>query len=250
MQFKQTLVRLLFILFPYFSLSQTTYLPQGDKANILMERMEIKTRSDSFFNFSKTKPFSRRHLVNAANHFSALNMGKKLSKTDQHNLQSVTYNNTEYAIISEHTKFYSKKPILKHFYKTPANLYEVHVKDFDLIINPVIQYTLSKENDNDQDLFLNTRGVSVRGRIANKIGFAAYITDNQERDPLYVQQFVNERKAVPGAGFYKPFKAAGGVDYFDARGYFTFNVTRYIDVTFGYEELYRQRPPVTIPERF
>ncbi|HEY6503097.1 MAG TPA: hypothetical protein VIZ28_03900 [Chitinophagaceae bacterium] len=35
---------------------------------------------------------------------------------------------------------------------------------------------------------------------------------------------------------YKSFKDPGGVDYFDARGYFTFNVTKYIDVAFGYDK--------------
>jgi len=52
---------------------------------------------------------------------------------------------------------------------------------------------------------------------------------------MYVRDWVNRRKAVPGQGFYKPFKTTG-YDYFDARGYFTFNVTRYIDVTFGYDK--------------
>ncbi|HET9431222.1 MAG TPA: hypothetical protein VFO70_08595, partial [Chitinophagaceae bacterium] len=162
----------------------------------------------------------------------------RLTKVDRYNLKSLLLNNQEWLRDGDGdlSEFNSKKPILKSFYKTPANLYEVHVNDFDLVVNPVFQYTLSKENDNDQDLFLNSRGVTVRGRIAKKIGFSAYITDNQERDPLYVQEFISERKAVPGAGFYKTFKSAGGVDYFDARGYFTFNVTRYIDVAFGYDK--------------
>jgi hypothetical protein len=98
----------------------------------------------------------------------------------------------------------------------------------------VIQVTVSKESDNEETLYQNTRGVTLRGRLANKIGFAAYITDNQEKTPFYVRDFVNARKAVPGAGFYKTFKTTG-YDYFDARGYFTFNVTKYIDVTFGYD---------------
>ncbi len=235
MQFKQTLVRLVLILLPFSSFSQTTYLSQGDKANILMERLEIKSRSDSFFNFSKTKPFSRKHTVNAVMHYLQ-QPAQPLSKVDAYNAQRLLMDNLEYVPGDDRVKYLSKKPIWKSFYKTPANLYEVHVKDFDLVVNPVIQFTLSKENDNSQRLFQNTRGVTVRGRIANKIGFSAYITDNQERDPLYVQQFINERKAVPGAGFYKTFKAAGGVDYFDARGYFTFNVTKYIDVSFGYDK--------------
>ena len=52
MQFKKTPVRLLLILFPFVTAAQTTYLPQGDKANILLERLEIKAGKDSVLNFS------------------------------------------------------------------------------------------------------------------------------------------------------------------------------------------------------
>jgi len=234
MQFKQTLVRLALILLPFSVFSQTTYLPPGDKANILMERLEIKSRSDSFFNFSKTRPFSRRHVINAVNHYTQLK-GATLSKVDRYNVQRLMMNNPEWVPEGDRMKYASKKPIAKNFYKTPANLYEVHIKDFDLIVNPVFQYTLSKENNSDENLFLNTRGVYIRGKLANKIGFYSYITDNQERDPSYVRQWVSDRKAVPGHGLYKTFKTPTGLDYFEARGYFTFNVTRYIDVAFGYD---------------
>lgn len=256
MQFKKTLVRLLVFLlpsksleglfklslliasfFPFMALSQTTYLPQGDKQNILLERLEIKAQSDSVLNFSKTKPFSReKYVVNGLKNYVEKNGEEGLSKTDVYNLHRAYLNNLEYLTPAERASYSSKKPVLKAFYKTPANLYEVHVNDFDLVVNPVIQYVISKENDNDQHLFLNTRGLTIRGKIANKIGFSAYLTDNQERDPSYVQQFISERKAVPGAGFYKDFKDPGGVDYFDARGHFTFNVTKYIDVAFGYDK--------------
>ncbi|HQV55197.1 MAG: hypothetical protein IPN82_14460 [Chitinophagaceae bacterium] len=235
MQFKQTLSRLILILLPFSAFSQSTFLPQGDKANILMERLEIKSRTDSFFNYSKTKPFSRRHVVNAVNHYVE-QPGVKLSKVDKYNIERLYMNNLEYVPVADHSKYLSKKKFIRKFYSTPANLFEVHVKDFDLVVNPVIQYTVAKESNNTDNLFLNTRGVTVRGQIANKIGFFTYLTDNQERAPKYVQDFIAMRKAVPGAGYYKPFKAAGGTDYFDARGYFTFNVTKYIDVTFGYDK--------------
>jgi hypothetical protein len=223
--------------FPIIILAQSTYFPQGDKQNILLERLEIKAKSDSILNFSQTKPFIRgRYVINGIKNFLQKTPLTSLSKTDQYNIRSAYLNNIEYLSPEERDLYKSKKPILKAFYKTPANLYEVHVTDFDLIINPIIQYVVSKEKDNDEDLFLNTRGLTARGRIANKIGFSAYLTDNQERDPLYVQQWITDRKAVPGEGFYKSFKAPGGVDYFDARGHFTFNVTKYIDVAFGYDK--------------
>ena len=123
----------------------------------------------------------------------------------------------------------------KTFYQTPGTLYEAHVKDFDLAINPVIQFQGSKEKDNDEALFLNTRGVSVRGGSQIRSVLIHISRDNQERDPLYVQEWVNKYKAVPGKGYYKHFKTTG-YDYFDARGYFTFKVTKYIDVQFGYDK--------------
>jgi len=241
MQFKKTILRLSLILFPAFCFAQTTYLPLGDKQYILLDRLEIKAQKDSALNFSKTRPFSRKQFVPAVEKYISIGQdwehteikeGLLNSRVDQYNARSLFTNNSEWT----QQKFPSKKPIWKTFYKTPPDLYAVHVKDFDLVINPVIQFVVSKEKDNDQNLFLNTRGLTFRGRIANKIGFAGYFTDNQERDPAYVQQWIKDRKAVPGAGLYKEFKNPGGVDYFDARGYFTFNVTKYIDVVFGYDK--------------
>ncbi|MBS1919041.1 MAG: hypothetical protein JST17_02200 [Bacteroidetes bacterium] len=253
MQIKETLVRLTLILFPVACFSQTTYLPKDDKAYILLDRLEIKAQTDSVLNFSKTRPFSRKQVIpviekyyNAGKIIESSGevppapdmeiqrmdrVGSSLSKVDIYNAQHVLMDNAEWTGL----KFISKKSIAKRFYTSPANLYEVHVKDFDLIVNPMIRFAISKESNNDQRLFLNSRGLYVRGKIANKIGFYGSITDNQERDPLYVQQWISQWKAVPGEGFYKKFKAAGGYDYFDALGYFTFNVAKYINVQFGYD---------------
>ncbi len=231
MQFKHTLVRLLFLLIPFIGFSQTTYIPFGTKENSLIERLEIKAGTDSVLNFSKTKPYSRNQMIPRIGRMDS----SLFTKVDEYNLRLAMMSNLEWAT-GQRNEYASKKPIWKSFYETPANLYEVNKENFFLAINPVIQYTVSKESDNDQHLFLNTRGVTLRGRIADKIGFAASITDNQERDPLYVQQFIKERMAVPGAGFYKDFKDVGGVDYFDARGYITTHVAKIIDIAFGYDK--------------
>lgn len=234
MQYKQTAVRLFFLLLPFAAFSQTTFLPQGAQENILMERMEIKTR-DSALQYFKTRPYSRKVITQWAEEIYGNNERfSALSKTDQFNIRQLLIKNSEWTIaVPDLLK--SRKPIAKHFYKNPSNLYEVNAKDFFLAVNPVVQYYVGKEKDNDQHIFLNTRGISLRGRIASKIGFAAYITDNQERDPMYVQQWENERRAVPGQGFYKDFKITG-YDYFDARGYITFNAAKYIDIQFGYDK--------------
>jgi hypothetical protein len=220
-----------FLLFlPFGVFAQTTYVPLGAKENVLLERMEIKAGTDSVLNFSKTKPYSRQEFIPALQKAAA---AMPLSKVDAFNLYTTQASNIEYAVNRDSLK--SKKILWKTFYKMPANAFEVNEKDFHFVVNPVFQYILGKESASDEKLFLNTRGVTLRGNIANKIGFAAYITDNQERDPLYVQNWVTERHAVPGAGFYKDFKGTG-YDYFDARGYVSFKASRYIDIVFGYDK--------------
>jgi ribosomal protein L21 len=48
---------------------------------------------------------------------------------------------------------------------------------------------------------------------------------------------VNDFRAVPGGGFYKVFKGdQSAYDYFDGRGYVTFNATKYIDFQLGYDK--------------
>jgi hypothetical protein len=254
MQYKQTLVRLFFLLFPFTAFSQaTTYLPQDARETILLERLEIKAGTDSILNFSKIKPFSRKQFIPVIEKWYKLSsfahgvgeipptldsnqqktdqIAYSLTKVDEYNSRLALMKNSEWSV----QKFTSKKSLLKNFYQSPANFYEVNTKDFFLAVNPVLQFYLGKENNNDEQIFLNTRGVTLRGNIASKIGFAAYITDNQERDPLYVQQWVTDRKAVPGAGFYKSFKTTG-YDYIDARGYFTLNALKCIDIQFGYDK--------------
>ncbi|HVF80381.1 MAG TPA: capsule assembly Wzi family protein [Flavisolibacter sp.] len=243
----KTLFFLLFF-FPLASFSQTTFLPQGAKENILLERLEIKAGTDSILNFSKTKPYSRKQFIPVIERYGRASglfangtdsvalieerpAVSKFSKVDRFNIERALMNSSEWTT----EKFSSKKMFLKKFYKTPSNFYEVAAKDFFLAVNPVFQYLVGKEKGRSEHLFLNTRGITLRGNIANKIGFAVYVTDNQERDPEYVRQWVSDRQAVPGQGFFKEFKGSG-YDYFDARGYISFNAAKYIDIIFGYDK--------------
>lgn len=237
MQFKKSILRLAFILLPFTAFTQTTFLPAGDKQEIILDRLEIKAQRDSVLNFSKIKPYSREAYVDVVRRYlEADSVSANLTDVDKYYMESLLKNNIEWLPEDLQEKYLSKKPILNTFYKYPAGLVETHSNDFDLVINPLLNVGLIKEANNGQSLFYNSRGIGFRGRIAKKVGFAGSITDNQERYPTYVQDWMAARQAVPGAGYYKDFKDAGGVDYFDARAYLTFGVTKYIDVAFGYDK--------------
>jgi hypothetical protein len=249
MQFIKTAAKLVFFIFPAGAFAQATYLQQGAKEYIFVNRLEIKQQTNTDLNFSTLKPFNRKHIVRQAEFLDSARMGYKdsmgvdkfkewtdldLTPVDEYNLRSLLMNNAEW-VTTPKEGFNSKQPILQHFYKTKANLFEVNNKNLFLAINPMLQVQQAVEPGYDQPIFLNTRGLNVRGLIAKKIGFSTSITDNQERGPQFYQAYVNANRAVPGVGFYKPFKK-NALDYLDARGSVTFNASKYVDIQFGFDK--------------
>lgn len=234
----KTLIRLSWLFVPTLCLSQSTLLPQHSKHRHTLERLEMLMQDNNDLNLSTIKPINRQLAARVAlmadslSGFYPYDFYRRLSPTDQHNIRSLLMNNSEWA--PDSARVMSKKPLWGTFYKTPADFFAVHEKDFFLAVNPVIQQQQSIETGNGQRVFLNAKGITVRGLIGKRVGFDAYITDNQERGPEFFQQWVNTYNAVPGAGFYKPFKRTA-VDYIDARGSIHFSAAKYFRFQFGYD---------------
>lgn len=247
MQIMKCFIRLAAFLCPVFAFAQSTYIPLGTKAYDFIDRMEIKLQNNKNLNFSTIKPYSRKAIVREVEYLDSSQMASSdsamgfnnyhsdfhLTPVDEYNLRSLLMNNSEW-VITPRPEFESANPILKSFYKTKANFLEVNNKDFFLAINPILNLQIGSSSRNNS-IYLNTRGVSARGMIANRVGFSAMITENQEKGPDFFQARVNQFSAVPGVGFYKAFKT-NGYDYFDARGYITFNAAKFIDFQFGYDK--------------
>lgn len=250
MQIIKSFIKLFVFICPVAGFAQSTYLNQGSKDYHFIDRLEIKQQTNTDLNFSTLKPYNRKYIIQEASFLDSARFGYidsttgmdkfnewtdlGLTPVDEYNLQSLFMNNSEW-YKGPQEEFASRKPILKAFYKTKTNFYEVNTKDFFLAVNPVLQLSFGKEKDNDEALYLNSRGVTLRGMIGKKVGFSAYMTENQERGPSYFKEIVGNLRAVPGVGFYKPFKTQG-VDYFDARGYITFNAAKFIDFQLGYDK--------------
>jgi len=250
MQIIKSLTKLLFFICPVFATAQSTYTSQGSKDIYFIDRLEIKQQTNTNLNFSALQPFNRKAVVRQAEFLDSARLGYTdstgqdkykewtdldLGPVDEYNLRRFLMNNAEWVTVP-HTDFLSKKKLFRTFYKTKPNFIEVNNKDLFLVVNPVLQFQQGFESGYNKSVFLNSRGVTTRGMIGRKIGFSALITDNQERGPQFFQQQVNTLRAVPGVGFYKPFKTTA-TDYFDARGYISFAaVKNYIDVQFGYDK--------------
>jgi hypothetical protein len=234
---KNLVLLLVLLLFSFTTFSQSTYLSLDSKHQIFIERMELKAQTDSTLNFSSIQPYNRKFLTEA---FSKIEDEKvvHIDKVDQYNLRSFLMANKEWSSKAS-AQMLSKRNPLKKFYASPVNFFETNQSDFFLAVNPVLYFQYGQEKDYDKKLVINSRGVSVRGLIGGKVGFATQVTDNQERGPLFFQEKIqnNGWRALPGVGFFKDFKEDVSInDYFDARGYFTFNATGHIDVQFGFDK--------------
>lgn len=249
MQIIKSLLKVIVFVCPVTATAQSTYLYQGSKETRIIERLEIKQQTNTNLNFSTLKPFNRKYIVQEVEFLDSARMGYKdstgvdmhkewtdldLTPVDEYNMRSLLMNSSEW-VTTPREDFLSKNPLWNTFYKTQANFLEVNNKDFFLAVNPVLQIRQAVEPGYKEGIFLNSRGVSLRGMIAKKVGFSSIITENQERGPQFFQEYVNASRSVPGAGFYKSFKKTG-VDYFDARGYITFNAAKFIDFQFGYDK--------------
>ncbi|MFN8244317.1 MAG: capsule assembly Wzi family protein [Ferruginibacter sp.] len=250
MQIIKSLLKAAFFVCPFFASAQSTFITQGAKDNHFVDRLEIKQQRNTHLNFSTLKPFNRRYIVQQAEFIDSARLGyadstghdkypewfdQALTDIDEYNLHSFLMNNTEWVTVPKED-FKSRRSIFKTFYLTKPNFLEVKTRDFFLALNPVLQLTAGAESGaKSESVYLNSRGVTLRGMIARRVGFASTIIENQERGPLFYQQQVSKYGAVPGVGFYKPFKTSG-YDYFDARGYITFNAAKYIDIQFGYDK--------------
>lgn len=224
------------------SISQTTFIPMWAKEGWLLDRLEIKAQSDANLNHSNVKPLMRKISVEVADSFRHLLLsGKnpaKLTMVDQYNLDRFQANNSEFSSFDTTSMpgWKSKRDFLGFLWPTKGNMFEVNTKDFYLVVNPVLNQQQSIETDFDKRVFVNAKGAAFRGLIAQKIGFHFYATDNQEQGPIQFRQFVDSNRSVPGAGYHKNFKNGVGRDYIDARGSVSWNVTRFVNMQFGWDQ--------------
>src|SRR5580692_7336481 len=175
-QFIKTLVRRsIILLIPFFTIAQSTYLPQDSKSDHFLERLEILLQSNPDLNVFTPKPLSRKVVVKVAEIADSLHRNfpydyfYRLSPTDQRNLYELLLNNSEW-VAGNKDNFQSKHPLWHTFYNTKANFYEVNENDFFLALNPVIQQQQSIESGNNERVFLNSKGFTMRGMIANRLG--------------------------------------------------------------------------------
>jgi len=238
MQKKYTLVLLFCLSALAFKVkAQTDNIELSDKQNILLNRLDIKFRGDSALQWTTMKPYSRKRVTEAVENIytSGQINDPGLSAVDKYNIESLLMNNRDWTQ-NYQNQFEAKHPIFNTFFTNPAHLYEQNSGDYSIVVDPLLNFQFGHSSDGT-NTYVNSRGIRVRGQVDNRVGYYLFLTDNQERDPLYVRQYQRSRDALPGIGYYKYYKT-DSYDYFDVRGGVTFHGGKYLDFQIGYDKFF------------
>ncbi len=213
---------------------QSSYVPLNEDYYHRVDRYEVRLGRVTPEIFTSLKPYKRSDLVAYLDSLQARGVAFD-SRADQFNLEYFQIDNWEWTRSEART---SRKPFLRHLYKNKADLLFADQPDFDIHVNPVLYLGIGADSRRDRETFVNTRGLEIRGMIDRKLGFYTYFTENQAVLPSYVQDYVDDtyspHPVIPHEGFWKDFKD-DGVDFFQARGYLTFEATKHINLAFGHD---------------
>lgn len=214
---------------PLLAMGQSSYIPLNDDYYQRLDRYEVKSGHIFPQIFTGVKQYKRSDAVDFID--SAFQEELMTSKADLFNRDYFLNDSWEWARPETNE---SKHPAWNTLYKKKSDLLYVDTQDFDLHVNPVIYFGVGNDTQRDSKLFINTRGVELRGMIDKKVGFYTYLTDNQARLPGYVADYQSQYWVIPHEGFWKSFKK-DGVDFLQARGYITVDATKHINLQLGYD---------------
>lgn len=211
--------------------AQNTYVPLNGFTSHLIDRMDIQQRGDARMLHTEVKPFLRKEVVN----YTLFCKTDSAGKTGAYDTRYLLEDNAEYTWQDPDQ---AQGKFLGVLYAEPATLYKVETPYFSLRINPVLDDDGGISSAKDGLLFLNTRGIELRGGIDHLLGFYLYATDNQGKFPAYVDARIAEApQVIPGAGLAKIFKGSG-YDFPVTHGYIAFDATPHIQVQFGQDKLF------------
>lgn len=212
---------------------QSPFIPLNEDYYHTIDRYEVKSGQLMPQFFSTVKGYKRSDVIDFVDSVEAL--GGFESPADKFNYEYLRNDSWEWARPQTND---SRKPVLKHFYRKKSDFFHVDHPDFDLHINPVLFLGAGRDSQRDDMLYVNTRGVEVRGMVDRKVGFYTYLTDNQAVLPSYVWDQMALNPVIPHEGFWKEFKNGKGVDFLQARGYITVDATKHINVQLGYDRIF------------
>lgn len=221
--------------------AQSAQLSTTSESYHLLERMEIKSGNLSNTFHTNIKPFQRRDIIDFLSSIDTLAY-LKLSPVDHWNLDYLRTDSWEFLDSLNEGVANSEKVLLKNIYEKKGDFYYFRNEDFDIHASPIFHFLGGRSGNSlepTRDLFVNTRGVEIRGTVNDKLGFYTYFTENQSTPAFYERNYVLEQGAFPYYGFTKVAgedSVAMKRDYIGAEGYMVFRPSKSIMLRFGHSK--------------
>lgn len=213
-------------------MGQSATIPLGSPSYHMLDRLEIKCGKLMEGYHSVNKPIDRLGAIEYVSYLDTVS-NCELSDVDLANMDYLYLDNMEF---SEKGAALSRKPILKVFYKQPANFLSVDKPKFKAVLNPVAQLGFGYDIDDvsgNKFKQINTKGFEIRGQVDKMLSFYTFFSSEQANYPGFITDEIQATKGIPGAGYYKGYKK-GGYDYYRASGYVAFTPSKYIGFQFGH----------------
>ncbi len=106
-------------------------------------------------------------------------------------------------------------------------------KYFDLLVNPLMNFSFGHDFEDGKKTWVNTRGVEAMGRIGNNVTFYTSFYENQAAFPAYVDSYIRKKHVVPGQGIPRNF-GDGGFDYSNVTGYINVQAGKHFTFQLGH----------------
>jgi hypothetical protein len=125
-----------------------------------------------------------------------------------------------------------QRGLFNAFYKNSLHFFEVKTEDFELVVNPFMDFSIGQETEEDKLIFLNKRGIEFWGKLDQRFYFYSAIHENQSNFFNYIDKFIEKYKTIPGQGHYKSYQSSiinsfNGFDYANAQAYLGYKISKH-----------------------
>ncbi|MFT4205286.1 MAG: hypothetical protein QM610_15385 [Chitinophagaceae bacterium] len=236
MYLKRVSVILLLLGLHFASHAQTDYIPIGDPQETFLDRLDIKFRNNEQLRFSTVKPYDRKRVTRQLVVIDSLDrrgeLPDVLTDIDRKDLHYYLQVNRQWVpaekIVGKSDNLFTDSPL-------PTHLYENYGSNNSFVLDPMATAQFGKNES--VKTYQGSIGLTMHGDIGDKVGFYGSYTYNQERDPLYVQEYIDARKAVPGIAAYHT-GSNGKINYSDFRIGVTTHAGKHLDFQLAYDQFF------------
>ncbi|MBL6657913.1 MAG: hypothetical protein ISR00_07055 [Flavobacteriales bacterium] len=126
----------------------------------------------------------------------------------------------------------TKKTYLHNFLND--NLFFVKSKNYDFYVNPLLHLEIGAD---DENRYVNTRGIELKGRIGDKVRFNSSFYENQMNVSDYIYDYMlTHDRVVPGQGMAKKNNSVpnSDLDFYFSQAYVNYDANDYFNFEIGH----------------